>query len=117
MKEKVFGVRKSILKELKLFQLALKRKRRMIFNVELRGVGSDEFTLIQVMTQDGRVGIPGIEPFHVRRAAYTEEGQREVILTYLQVLQCRIRFESEEEKYMFKQEISGEWTPSPARDN
>jgi hypothetical protein len=58
----------------------------MIFNTQLRGAGSDNFTDIEIMTGDGRVSIPGCEPFHLGREAYTDEGPNQISIMFLEVI-------------------------------
>jgi hypothetical protein len=86
MEKKPSGVRKSLLKEVKLFPVSIKAKTKMIFNTQLRGAGSDNFTDIEIMTGDGRVFIPGCEPFHLGREAYTDEGPNQISIMFLEVI-------------------------------
>jgi hypothetical protein len=45
MEAKRFGVKTSLLKELRLFQLMLKKRRKIIFNVVIEGTGEQRIVL------------------------------------------------------------------------
>jgi hypothetical protein len=114
MEAKHFRVKKRIIKELRLFQSSLKKKRKMYFGVELRGdVGSRQ---TRIMTGEGRVVIDGYTPFSIRREHYSDQGKTQISIIHNEITELRIKFESTKHKQMFLREISREWTSSPQGD-
>jgi hypothetical protein len=102
MEEKHFGVQKSLLKELKSFQLTLKKKRKIYFDVQLGCAG---FIETRIYTGEGRVIIQGFDPFHVFRQSYRDEGPAQISIIYMGIIPITIKFESREQKEMFHREM------------
>jgi hypothetical protein len=105
MEAKHFRVKKRIIKELRLFQSSLKKKRKMYFGVELRGdVGSRQ---TRIMTGEGRVVIviDGYTPFSIRREHYSDQGKTQISIIHNEITELRIKFESTKHKQMFLREM------------
>jgi hypothetical protein len=105
MEKTRYGVKTSLLEELKSFQLRLKKRRRMIFNITILGnnMPSLQTTL---MTGEDRVSITNMTfPSVVRREDYIDQGGREITLILHGVLVLNIQFDSFEHKIRFQQEM------------
>jgi hypothetical protein len=105
MEKTRYGVKTSLLEELKSFQLRLKKRRRMTFNITILGnnMPSLQTTL---MTGEDRVSITNMTfPSVVRREDYIDQGGREITLILHGVLVLNIQFDSFEHKIRFQQEM------------
>ncbi|CAH1380314.1 unnamed protein product [Tenebrio molitor] len=116
MEKTRYGVKTSILEELKSFQLELKKRRRMLFEVTVTGnVGPPVSRTL--MTGEGRASIVNVTyPCLVRREDYSDQSETEITLIIHKIMKLKVKFQSSAHKRRFKSEISGEWTPSPPKE-
>jgi hypothetical protein len=104
MEQKRFGVKISLLNELRIFQSMLKKKRRMFYTVDLTSNAGTQ-TQVQVYTGENVVSIPPFAPFSVRRQDYVDRSSLSVSLVVGGLCEITVKFESEEEKRAFKRDM------------
>ncbi|XP_044257300.1 uncharacterized protein LOC123006685 [Tribolium madens] len=116
MEQKRFGVKISLLNELRLFQSMLKKK-KMFYIVDLTSNAGTQ-SHVRIYTEENIVTIPlpGFALFAVIRQDYRDRGLLMISLVLGGLCEITIKFESEEEKRAFKRDISSDWTPSPERE-
>jgi hypothetical protein len=104
MEQKRFGVKISLLNELRIFQSMLKKKRRMFYIVDLTSNAGTQ-TQVQIYTGENVVSIPPFASFSVRRQDYVDRSSLSVSLVVGGLCEITVKFESEEEKRAFKRDM------------
>jgi hypothetical protein len=117
MEKTRYGVKTSILEELKSFQLELKKHRKMLFEVTMTGnVGPPVQRTL--MTGEGRASILNFTyPFVVGREDYSEIGELEISLIIDQSIQYNIKFQYSAIGHNLNVKYLDWTTPSPPRES
>jgi hypothetical protein len=97
MEAKRFGVKTSLLKELRLFHLTLKKKRKMYYNVVVEGVAGKSDTVIFVIEQ---VTLDNYS-FYILK----NPDSQKISLTLFGVMEMDVSFESTQLKESFYQQM------------
>jgi hypothetical protein len=102
MEAKRFGVKTSLLKELRLFQLTLKKKRKLYYNVEVETFAGKRDTVIFVTEQ--QVTLDDYS-FYILKNQYRNRGSQKISLTLFGVMEMDVTFESTKLKKSFYQQM------------
>jgi hypothetical protein len=92
MEAKRFDVKTSLLNELRLFQLMLKKKRKMNYNVTIDGPVGKRDTIIFVMGQEVTLDCL---TYHILKNQYKDRGlEKNSLIIHYGVMELNVKFES-----------------------